>query len=275
MWGGSFLMIKKSLVVFPPEQAVFVRMSFASLAYLPFALVYFRKIDWSKWRALLVVSLCGSGLPNYFFAMAQTKVSSSLAGILNSLTPFFALILGVWFFKNKASDNKWKGVLLGLAGTMALILFGRGGGVQFSGEGLLPLFCVAATICYAINANTVANFLQGVHPIAIGSASFFLTAIPYFSGLYFSGAWQTMWTHPAPQTALLCLGYLAVVGTALASMLYFYLVQRAGAIFATSVTYLLPIFAMIFGFFDGEKLMPVHFLGTAAILAGLYLTRKK
>lgn len=274
MWGASFLMIKKALVVYDPVQCAFMRMGMATAVYLPLAVLYFKKIDWSKWRPLLVVALCGSGIPNYFFALAQTKVSSSLAGILNSLTPLFTLLLGVLFFDMRSSRHKAIGVGLGLVGAVLLMLFGRGLTAKIGGESLFAIFCVLATICYAINANTVQRHLTGVHPVAIGAASFFLTGPAYLAGVYFSGAWDATWAHPSPGQAVGSLAYLAVIGTAAASMLYFYLLQQTSAIFATSVTYLLPVIAIVLGILDGEEVTLVHFAGTALILTGLYLARK-
>ena len=274
MWGTSFLLIKKSLLVFSPVEAAFMRMGLATLAYLPFAAIFYKKIDWSKWPALLVVSLCGSGIPNFLFALAQTRISSSLSGILNSLTPLFTLVFGVLFFQMALSRYKVIGVLLGLAGAVLLILFGRGLSAPMGGESYFALFCVLAAMCYALNSNTVAKYLQGMHPAAIGAASFFLTGPVYIAGLFLSGAWNTIQTHPAPWSAVGCLAYLAVVSTALASMLYFHLLQRTNAIFATSVTYLLPIMAILFGILDGETVTTVHLGGTALILGGLYLARK-
>lgn len=274
MWGASFLMIKKALVVYDPVQCAFMRMGLATATYLPLAILYFKKIDWSKWRPLLVVALCGSGIPNYFFALAQTKVSSSLAGILNSLTPLFTLLLGILFFGMKSSRHKAIGVLLGLLGTVLLLLFGHGLTAKIGGESLFAIFCVLATVCYAINANTVQRHLTGMHPVAIGAASFFLIGPVYLAGVYFSGAWAATFAHPAPSLAIGSLVYLAVIGTAAASMLYFHLLQRTSAIFATSVTYLLPVIAIVLGIMDGETVSAVHFAGTALILTGLYLARK-
>jgi drug/metabolite transporter (DMT)-like permease len=274
IWGGSFLLIKKSLLVYTPVQAGMLRMGFSALAYIPLALYNFKKIDWSKWKYFLVVSVFGSGLPNLLFPLAQTKVTSSLAGILNALTPVFTMLLGAWFFKIAINRDKVLGLSLSFLGAVALILFAKGGTASLGGETLYALLCVLATICYAINSNTVSNNLRGSSPVVIGSAAFLITCPVYFVAIYFSGAYETTMAHPNPWLSLGALAWLAVVSTTFASILFFMLIQRTNAVFATSVTFLLPVMAIILGSWDGEKIGIVQLLGTALILSGLYLTRK-
>jgi drug/metabolite transporter (DMT)-like permease len=274
IWGASFLLIKKSLLVYTPMQTGMLRMAFACLAYFPIALFSYKQIDWSKWKYFLAVSIFGFGLPNLLFPLAQTKITSSLAGILNALTPVFTMILGAWLFKVAINKNKILGLVLAFLGAASLILFSKSGNVKLEGETAYALLCVLATLCYAINSNNVSNNLQGSSPVTIGAASFLMTSPLYFVAVYLSGAYETTMTHPNPWVSLGAVIWLAVMSTTLASILFFKLLQRTNAVFATSVTFLLPVMAMILGYWDGENVGTIQLFGTGLILTGLYLTRR-
>lgn len=272
IWGASFLFIKKSVAIFNPMQMAMWRMVLATAVYLPVAALYWSKIDWKRWKPLLVVAFCGSAIPNLLFAVAQQHVNSSLAGVLNSLTPLFTLLLGVAFFEMKFTQRKTIGVVLGLTGAAMLILFNSKNGV--SGNAFYASLCVIATVCYAINANTVNKWLRDQHPAGIASAAFVLTGWLFLLGLWWSGGWEEAWRDERGLEGLGYIAYLAVLGTAGASILYFWLLQRTSAVFATSVTYLLPVAAIGLGAFDGEAIGWIDLMGTGVILAGLYIARK-
>lgn len=272
IWGASFLFIKRAVHIFTPSQMAMWRMVLAMLIYLPIAAAYWSKIDWRRWRPLVIVAFCGSAIPNFFFAVAQQHVNSSLAGVLNSLTPLFTLLLGASFFQMKITRDKVLGVVLGLAGAVALVLFNSKSGVV--GNAFFTGLCVLATVCYAINANVVSAHLQGQHPAGIASAAFVITGLLFVGGLWWSGGWQAAWQNPEGLTGLGYIGYLAAVGTVGGSILYFWLLQRTSALFATSVTYLLPIAALLLGALDGEVIGLIDIAGMGIILTGVYLARK-
>lgn len=271
-WGLSFLFIKRSVQIYSPIQMAMWRMVIATAVYAPIAWAFWQKIDWKRWKPLVVVALCGSAIPNFFFAVAQQHVNSSLAGILNSLTPLFTMILGALFFQMKMTGSKVLGVLLGLSGAAVLIWGNSQTG--FGGNAFYAALCALATVCYAVNANSVARYLQGQHPAAIASASFMLTGPFFIIGLFSSGAWDVAWQHPDGLKGVAYITYLAALGTVGGSILYFYLLQRTSALFATSVTYLLPVMAIVAGVFDGEMVTALEIGGMAIILTGLYLARK-
>lgn len=272
IWGASFFFIKHSVAIFSPVQMAMWRMVMATLVYLPIAAAYWSKIDWKSWKPLVIVAFCGSAIPNFFFAVAQQHVNSSLAGVLNSLTPLFTLLIGTAFFTMKFSRDKVLGVALGLGGAILLVLFNGSSGV--SGNAFYAALCVLATVCYAINANTVNTHLRELPPAAIASAAFVITGGLFMAGLWFSGGWAVVWQHPEGVKGLGYIFYLAAVGTVLGSILYFWLLQRTSALFATSVTYLLPVGAIVIGAMDGEAISLIDLLGTAVILLGVYLARK-
>lgn len=181
IWGASFLFIKRSVGIFTPLQMAMWRMVLATVIYLPVAAVYWSKINWKKWRPLLIVAFCGSALPNFFFAIAQQHVNSSLAGALNALTPLFTLVIGASFFRMKVSWSRFWGIVVGLSGAMMLILLNSSTAV--SGSAFFAFLCVLATVCYAINANAVGHYLQDQHPAAISSAAFMITGGFFVAGL--------------------------------------------------------------------------------------------
>ncbi len=272
IWGVSFVFIKRAISVYSPLQMAAWRMVLALVAYAPIAWLFWPKIDWTRWRALLVVAFCGSAIPNFLFAVAQTRVSSSLAGVLNSLTPLFTLLLGAAFFRVRPSVGKIWGVVVGLIGAVALVFFQRGRVVD--GAIGYAWLCAVATLCYAINANTVSRHLRDQHPAAIASGAFVLTGGLFLAVLWWSGGWSAAWVHPKGWIGLGYIGYLAVLGTVGGSILYFWLLQRTSALFATSVTYLLPVAALIAGVLDGEAVNAFDLAGTGLILTGIYLARK-
>ncbi len=272
VWGFSFLFIKRSVAIFTPIQMLSWRMVMAFLAYVPFAIAYWSRIQWRHWRLYLMVALCGSAIPNLLYGFAQQHVSSSLAGILNSLTPLFTLITGYLIFQMKVTRYKIAGILMGLAGAIVLVLFNASSGLE--GQFYYAALCAFATVFYALNSNIIGSSLQGHHPAAIASASFMLLGPLAIGMLIGSGGVEAALTHPRGMAGVGYLAFLGVVGTALASIVYFDLLQKTSTLFATSVTFLLPVMSMLIGAYDGEPIGPIDVLATAIILGGLYLARK-
>jgi drug/metabolite transporter (DMT)-like permease len=272
VWGFSFLFIKRSVAIFTPIQMLSWRMVMAFLAYVPVAIAYWSRIRWQKWYFYLLVALCGSAIPNLIYGFAQQHVSSSLAGILNALTPLFTLVTGYLIFKMQVTRNKVAGILMGLVGAIVLVVFNAKSGV--SGQFLYAAMCAFATVFYALNSNIIGTKLQGHHPAAIASASFMLLG-PFAIGMLVgSGGIEAAYTHPRGWEGVGYLAFLGIVGTALASIIYFDLLQKTNTLFATSVTFLLPVMSMLIGAWDGEPVGISDVLATGIILGGLYLARK-
>lgn len=272
IWGGSFLMIKKAVQVFSPLQMTAWRMFLALLIYAPVGLAYRDKIDWSKWKYYIAVAMFGSVIPNFMYSIAQQHIGSGVAGALNALTPIFTLVLGVAFFKMPYSHYKLAGVLLGWSGAAVLILMNSHSSIH--GNAGYAVLCALATIFYGLNANFVNAHLRDGHPAGIAAASFILTG-PLFAGmLWQSQGWQAVQQHEHGWQALGYVFYLSAVSTVVGSIVYFWLLQRTSALFATSVTYLAPIMALFIGMLDGEGLAWTDIVGAAIILSGVYLARK-
>jgi len=272
IWGSSYILIKKGLTVFDPLQLGALRLSISAAAFLPFLLHFFRRIDWSKWPFLLVVGLTGTGLPSLLFPMAQEGISSSLAGILNSLTPLFTLLLGILLFRTELEWKKVIGVLIGLGGAVLLVL--RTGG-QIDGSAGYALLAVAGAFCYAISGNTVASKLRDTPSLTISAAAFVMVGAPAAIYLFTATDFvEVLTTHPDGWLGLGYVAILALVATVTASVIFFQLIQWTSAVFGSTVSYVVPLVALAWGFADGEALTLAIFIGMGLILSGVYLSRQ-
>lgn len=271
-WGSSYLLIKKGLVSFTPQQVACVRMSITSLCFLPFFLLYRKKVDWSKWKYLAVVGFVGSFFPALLFATAQTNISSSLTGVLSSFTPLATLVLGILFFRVGFSWMKIIGVLIGLAGTVWLLLIGREGGRwAWFGFGMLV---VLACLFYGISTNVIKKHLQDIRSLTISAVSYSMVGIPALTYLAFSGFAGVFEKDEKAWTSLGYLSLLAVFGTVMGSLFYFELIKKTNALFASTVSYLTPMVAVLLGALDGETITVLHLAGMLMILVGVYVARQ-
>jgi len=272
VWGCSFILIKKSLIAFDPAQLACLRLGISSLAFAPVVWWHRHDIQWSDWPKFLAVGLTGSGFPAFLFFFAQTQISSSIAGLLNSLTPIWTLVIGIFIFKLQFNRQKLTGVILGFIGAASIILLGSED--VLGGNPLYGIFIVLATICYASSVNMVQAFFGKTKPIIISSMSFFMIGLPALIYLVYSDFTYTLRTNELAWQALGAVTLLSLLGTVIASILFYNLVQRTSAIFGSTVTYLMPVVAMLWGFLDGETISVLHFTGMALILIGVYITKK-
>ncbi len=274
IWGSSFILMKKGLRSFSHDQVAALRLFISFIAFIPFGIKNLKKINKKNIVSLLVVGFIGSGAPAFLFAKAQTQVDSSMAGILNSLTPLFTLIIGLIFYKSTAKLINAVGIVLGLIGALGLILQSTNGGIILTNINYYGLFVVAATICYGINVNQVRYKIKGLTGLEITSLAFMF--IGPLAGIYllFTDFSNTLTSNDY----LLNLGFiaiLAIVGTVLALVIFNTLIQHTSAIFGSSVTYIIPVFAIMWGLFDGEILSILQFFWIALIIIGVYLVNKK
>jgi drug/metabolite transporter (DMT)-like permease len=274
IWGSSYILIKKGLVVYSSTQLACLRLSISAISFLPVVLYQWAKIDWSRWRYLLVVGLTGTAIPAFMFAIAQTQISSSLAGVLNSLTPLFTLVLGILFFNSRTAWVKVLGVLIGLVGAALLILMGKAAGSE--GNPLYGLLVIVGCICYAISSNTVGSYLKDMRSLIISAASFCMVGLPAIFYLFFSTDFlQILQQEEGAYQALGYITVLALFGTVLASIIFFRLIQWTSPVFASMISYIVPAVALGWGFIDGETITPIHFIGLGLILSGVYLVKNK
>lgn len=272
IWGTSYILIKKAVSVYTPMQVGSLRLSISALFCLPLVWYQWRNIPWKRIKVLLLVGITGTALPSFLFPLAQTHMSSSLAGILNSLTPLFTLILGMLLFKTNFAWGKTLGVTIGLFGAASLFLFGERAG--FQGSIAYGFLIVLATICYATSTNLVGFYLRDVNSIIISATSFIMVGIPAMLFLSTTDFATTLQRHPQGWEALGYISILAILSTVLASILFFKLIQMTSPVFASMISYLVPIVALLWGLLDEEIISIAHFFGMGLILAGVYLSRK-
>ncbi|MES2812925.1 MAG: EamA family transporter [Bacteroidota bacterium] len=272
IWGSSFILIKRGLVGLDPFQLGALRIIFACLFMLVVGFRSLSSIPLTKWKYVAITSVFGNGLPVFLFAYAQTGMKSSVSGILNSLTPLYTLLIGVLAFGLTFVRSQVIGVVLGLTGCFLLVLFGK------TANGETNYFCaflvVIATICYALNVNLIKKYLSDVSPIAITTGNFLTLLIPAVIILFANGYADVM-TQPAVIHSTLFIVILGMIGTGIANILYYQLIQITSPLFASSVTYFIPIIAMSWGFLDGESLNFMQLVGAGVILSGVYLASKK
>lgn len=273
IWGSSFILIKEGLVNLSAYQAASLRIISSGIVLLPMAYKAFREIPGDKLFIVFMSGLMGSLLPAYLFCIAEQGIDSALAGTLNSLTPIFVIIVGAVFFRNKASTAKVIGIIIAFAGSV-LLFFNQS---HFSEKSNLAyvLYIVIATIMYGINVNMVQRHLNNVPSVKAVAAALTLNSIPALIVLYFTGYFQMDLTDKG---ILVSTGYsfiLGVFGTAIASILFYILIKRAGAIFSSMVTYGIPIVANFWGVIYGEQIGWIQVLCLLIILAGVYVANRK
>jgi drug/metabolite transporter (DMT)-like permease len=274
IWGTSFILIKQGLKVFSPDEVGAIRVSAAALFLFPAALVKLRELKQNHFGKLLLSGLMGIFFPAFLFAMAQTRMDSSLAGILNTLTPIFTMIIGVILFQQRFRGLAIVGIVLGFGGTVMLMLSRSGG--QVTGINMFALLILIACVLYGANLNFVKFKISDLGSLAITSVSLMLIgplALTYLLG--FTDFTQKFSTH---NDAWRAFGYTVLLGmmsTSIATYLFNRLVKISTPLFASSVTYIIPIVAVMWGVLDGEHLYAGHYIGMAAIIGGVYIANRK
>ena len=274
IWGSSFILMKKGLRSYSHDQVAAFRIFISFLAFLPFGIKNLKKVTKKNIFSLLIVGFIGSTVPAFLFAKAQTNIDSGLAGVLNSMTPFFTLIIGLIFYKSTAKLINAIGIFLGLIGALGLIIYTSNGSDILGGINYYGLFIVIATICYGINVNQVKYKIKGLNGLELTSMAFMF--VGPFAGIYllFTDFSFALSTHDYVLN-LIYIAILAVIGTVLALVIFNTLIQYTSALFGASVTYVIPIFAIAWGIFDGEKITVIQFLWIGLILIGVYLVNKR
>ena len=274
IWGSSFILMKRALLVYTPYQVGSLRLFTALLFMLPFIIRHFGIIEKPKIKYLIATGFLGNGIPSILFPLAQTRISSGLAGMINTLTPIFTLIVGMLIFGMKVGRQRLIGLFIGLFGAILLIFFNTGG-IALDSTNAYALFVVLATVCYAFSVNILRYKLTKMDALRISGFAIFFTGIPM--GIY---AFSTDFIPRTIQTegaafSLLCIIALGVFSTALSTIFFNQLIKLSGALSAASVTYLIPIVAVIWGFLDHEQLGVFHFIGMASILFGVYVVNRQ
>ncbi len=272
IWGSSFILIKKGLIALSPLQLGSLRIIFAALFLLLIGFRSLKNIPKTKWKYIALTSLFGTFIPAFLFAIAQQHISSVISSVINSLTPVNTLLLGVLLFGAAFKRMQIIGVSIGLIGCLILIL--NGATAQTSQNYGYAGLVVIASICYAVNVNLIKKYLHNLSPLSISTGNFCVLLLPATCILFCTNFFDSILNHEM-QVASLYIMILGVIGTGLANIIFFKLIQISSPVFATSVTYLIPVVAFSWGFADGESLTNSQILGAFVILIGVYLSSKK
>lgn len=274
VWGSSFILMKRGMEVFSADEVAGLRIAIAFVFLLP---LYLKKqnINFKKnWKGLVIMGVLGNLIPAFLFTAAEIQISSSLAGMLNALTPLFTIVIAVIWFKDKFKKIQVIGILSGLVGAILLLLFNEGG--DASTNIMYSLFVVLATICYAISVNGIKHYLQGMNSVTATLGALTITGPMALAYLFLRTDFiNDMKTN---DLALKSFGYvsiLAIVGTALSVIIYNVLIKNAGALFASTCTYLIPVVAVIWGLADGETVNLVQMGGVIVIIMSVYLINRR
>jgi drug/metabolite transporter (DMT)-like permease len=280
VWGSSFILMKRGLDTFSSDEVAALRISIAFISLLPLMIrlisllplmIRHYKIELRKYlKGLLIMGVFGNLIPAFLFTAAETQISSSLAGMLNSLTPLFTIIIGIMWTKMHPTKRQVWGVFIGLLAAIGLICFEKGmmelG--NFSGAGLV----IIATVCYAISVNSIRKYLTGLNPVKATVWAFTFTgptALIYLLG--FTDVATDLASKPGAVTSLGYVTILGMLGTALSVVLYNILIRNAGVLFASSCTYLIPIVALLWGVGAGEAVNFPQLISIGTIILGVYL----
>jgi drug/metabolite transporter (DMT)-like permease len=271
-WGSSFILMKEGLKAFSCDEVAGLRIMMASLFLLPF-LIWHHKIDLRKnIKGLLLAGLFGNLIPAFLFTKAETVISSSMTGMLNSLTPVFTILIGFLFFKQTVLKNQIIGIVIGFCGAVALIYFGDGFN-SFSNIGY-SLIVLLATISYAISINSINSYLKNINAVTATIWSFMLIgpmATVYLFGFtdFVKHSQQNIGAGPS----LFYISILAILGSALSVVAFNQLIKLSGTIFASSCTYLIPIVAIAWGFIYGEKINILQIMMVGVIIMGIWIAK--
>lgn len=268
-WGSSFILMKKGLIYFSPEEVAAYRLSVAMIFLIPISIRNLKVLKGKFWP-ILATGLFGNAIPAFLFAYAQMEIPSGLSGMLNSLTTLFTLLLGIFFFRTPILRTQIIGVLVALIGAMGLIGFEVIG--SFGSYARNASLIIMATACYGLAVNVIKSYLQEIRPTHITSIAFLLVSPAALIYLFLgTGFVQTVVNEPESWIGVFYLSILGIVGTAIAVVIFNRLIKETTAIFASTVTYLIPIVAIGWGIVDGEVITFVDVLYMLLILGGILL----
>lgn len=274
IWGTSFILIKQGLKVFSPAEVGSLRVAAASIFLMPFAFLRWKELKPGDHFKLFLSGMMGIFIPAFLFALAQTRLQSSVTGILNTLSPVWAVVMGVLFFNQRFRGFAIFGLLVSLGGAIILALARAEGDI--GGFNAYALLVVLACALYGANVNFLKFKVEGLASMTVTSVSLLLIGPFAFVYLFwFTDFMQKLTSIPGAWQAAGFIVVLALMSTAIANLIFNKMLQISSPLFAASVTYLIPIVSVMWGTLDGEKLYAGHFIGMVAILGGVYLANRK
>ena len=266
IWGTSYILMKKGLRSFSAYQLASLRILISFVCLLPVVLRSYSKLNKKNFLSILIVGFLGSGIPAFLYPFAETRIDSSLTGMLNSLSSAFTLVIGIIFYKRIAIRSQIAGVFLGFAGAAGLLYSSS---LTFNYFGL---FVVLATLINGFSNNEVSK-VEGLNGLEITALSFFVVS-PFALVLILGTDIHAVFLTPHWLLNFGFIAILSVVGSAFANAIYYFLVRDTSPVVASIVAYFIPIVATLWGLSDNEHLAPTMFIGVILILAGVYLINR-
>lgn len=272
VWGSSFILIAHILPCYSPIQYAFLRVILTGLCLSPWCIKYIKTVNREQLLWLFSLGAMGYFISYLFMGISQKHISSSLAGILSSLAPLFTFVLGIVFFKH---EFKWKnifGISLGLIGCLFVVLF-RKANSTYHEESHYMYFMFVSVLSSAIALNISQSKLKGIPPLAISSISFGTAGVLAMIGFLFVTDWSMLAIHPKIWSCTASLLCLSILGTALASLVYFHIMKITNALYTSTVTYIIPIVAVLWGLTANEQISWNQIIGLGLIIGGIRLLR--
>lgn len=273
-WGSSFILIKKGLQGLSPLQLGSLRTVISALFIFTIGFKSLKTIQSHQWKWIVITGFLGTFFPSFLFAFAETEVDSGVVSILNSLVPLNTILIGLAVFKITSTKTQVFGVILGFIGASMLIFNNME--LHPDQNYLYAGFVVLATVMYASSVNIIKRYLQDVKPIAIATGNFVAIVIPAVLVLSFSNFFTIQtFENDAIYRSIGCVAILSLFGTVMAKIIFNTLIQISSPVFASSVTYLMPVVALLWGLLDGEVFGLNQGLASLLIVSGIYLANKK
>jgi len=273
-WGSSFILIKKGLLGLSPFQLGSLRTVMSSLFIFTIGFKSLKTIQSHQWKWIIITGFIGTFFPSFLFAFAETEVDSGIVSILNSLVPLNTVLIGLAVFKITSTKTQVFGVILGFVGASMLIFNSME--LHPDQNYLYAGFVILATVMYASSVNIIKRYLQDVKPIAIAAGNFVAIIIPAILVLSFSNFFTTeTFQNDTIYISIGSVAILSLFGTVMAKIIFNSLIQISSPVFASSVAYLMPLVALLWGLLDGEVFGINQGLASSLILLGVYLVNKK
>lgn len=273
IWGSSFIMMKEGLLHLSAYQVASLRIVFSGIVLLPWAIRYIPMVPVKKIPVIFLSGVLGSLFPAFLFCAAEEGIDGALAGTLNSLTPIFVIVTGALFFAIRTPAAKVLGIIVALTGSVLLLLskghFEKPDNLVYVG------YVVLATIFYGLNVNMVYRHLKDIGSLPIAAIALSLNAIPALAVLYFTGYFGLDLTDKSILYSTGHAAMLGIFGTAIASIIFYILIKRAGAVFSSMVTYGIPIVANLWGLWYGDEVGWKQGVCLLIILLGVYIANRK
>ena len=273
VWGSSFILMQLGLKGVNSIQLGSLRILFATVFLFLVGGKEITKIPIYKWKYIALTSLFGTFFPAFLFAIALSKIDGSISAILNSLTPLNTLLVGLFFFGLAAQRRQIFGVIIGFIGCALLVL--SGSEANTTENYYYTILIVIASIFYGINVNLIKKYLSDLKPLTISTGNFVVMFVPALIVLYFTGFFEII-NQEKVQNSLGYIAVLGIIGTGLSNILFFKLIQLSSPVFASSVTYIIPVVAIFLGsLFMNESLTLLQILGALIVLVGVYFSSRK